>query len=97
MMRNSNDHTLREVIAELLKEYQLSDKLKELKLLNGWPSVVGKVVNKHTVKIFYKQGKLYVTLDNAAMRHELHLARTRLIKSLNRKLGEDCVNEIIFK
>ena len=96
-MRKANDQTLKEVISELVKEYHLSDKLKELKVLETWPAEVGKLICHHTVNISFREGKLFVTLDNAAMRQELHLARTKLLKSLNKRLGEDFIAEIVFK
>lgn len=97
MIIRSNDHTIKEVIAEMIKEFRLSDKLRELNIMNAWPAIVGKVVNKHTTSIKLNEGTLYVSLDNAAMRHELHMARSKLVKALNKKLHEDVLKEIIFR
>ena len=44
-----------------------------------------------------KNKKLYITLDNAALREELTYARTKLLKSLNKQVGESFVEEIFFK
>jgi predicted nucleic acid-binding Zn ribbon protein len=96
-MNRSNDHTLKEVIDELLKEYKLSDKLRELELIRSWPRIVGKVIAKHTTGIYLRDKKLYVTLDNAAIREELLYARTKLLKSLNKQVGGSLVEDIIFK
>jgi predicted nucleic acid-binding Zn ribbon protein len=96
-MTKSNDHTLKEVINDLLKEYRLSDKLRELKLIESWPKVVGKIIAKHTTGIYFRDKKLYITLDNAAVREELLYAKSKLIKSLNKHAGESLVEDIIFK
>jgi predicted nucleic acid-binding Zn ribbon protein len=96
-MNKSNDHTLKEVLNEMLKEYRLSDKLMELKLVDWWPKIVGKLIAKHTTGIYLRNKKLYVTLDNAAIREELLYAKTKLLKSLNKHAGDNLIEEIIFK
>ena len=96
-MSKSNDHILKDVINDLLKEYRLSDKLRELKLIESWPKVVGKLIGKHTTGIYFRDKKLYVTLDNAAIREELLYAKTKLLKSLNKHSGENLIDDIIFK
>ena len=96
-MSKANDHTIKEVINELLKEYRLSDKLREMRLVESWPKVVGKVIAKHTTGIYFRDQKLYITLDNAAVREELSYAKTKLLKSLNKIAGENFVTEIFFK
>lgn len=96
-MQRNNDHTLKEVINELLKEYRLSDKLKELKIIELWPKIVGKMIAKHTTGIYLRNKRLYVTIDSAAMREELHYAKTKLLKSLNKQVGENYIEDIFFK
>ncbi len=96
-MNKSNDHTLKEVLNEMLKEYRLSDKLMELKLVESWPKIVGKIIAKHTTGIYLRNKRLYVTLDNAAIREELLYAKTKLLKSLNKIAGSDLIEEIVFK
>ena len=96
-MSRTNDHSLKEVINDLLKEYRLSDKLKELKIIESWPKIVGKIIAKHSTGIYLRDKKLYITLDNAAIREELLFARTKLLKSINKLVGENYVEEIILK
>jgi len=96
-MSGTNDHILKELLSDLLKEYQLADKLNEIKLIESWPKVVGKVIAKHTTGLYFRDKKLYVTLDNAAVREEMQYAKTKLLKSLNKMTGEHFVEEIFFK
>ena len=96
-MNRTNDHTLKDVIAELLKTFRLSDKMNEMKISESWAKVVGKLIDKHTTRITLRNKKLYVTLDNAAIRSELHYAKDKLLKSLNKIVGKDGLDEIIFK
>lgn len=96
-MSKTNDHILKDLLNDLLKEYQLADKLNELKIIESWPKVVGKIIAKHTNGLYFRDKKLYVTLDNAAIREELQYAKSKLLKSLNKLTGENSITEIFFK
>jgi len=96
-MFKSNEHNLKELINELLKEYKLKDKLKELEIIDTWPKIVGKIIANHTKAIYLRERKIYVTLDNAAIREELYYAKTKLLKLINKQLNENYIEEIILK
>ena len=96
-MSKHNEHTFKEAIAQLLKTYKLDNRLDETSLVNSWEDVMGPMIAKHTKSIFINQHKLFVTLDSAALRNELSLAKTRIITMLNETAGKEMVKEIIFK
>ena len=95
-MKKSNDQTLKEVINELLESYKLSDKLKEVRLIDSWEKVVGKLINKHTKNLYIKKKVLFVKLDSAALRNELSYARQKIIKALNKEADEEVIDDIVF-
>ncbi|HNW98022.1 MAG TPA: DUF721 domain-containing protein [Bacteroidales bacterium] len=93
----ANEYKIHDLINALMDDYNLSDKLNEVKINKLWPKVVGKIINKHTKALYYRDKKLYVTLDNAALKEEMHYARAKLMKMLNKQAGEEIVVEILFK
>ncbi|HNY08123.1 MAG TPA: DUF721 domain-containing protein [Bacteroidales bacterium] len=93
----SNEQSLKEVILELLKAYKLDDKMSETRIIASWEAVVGKVIAKHTQKLFINKKILFVTLDSAALREELSYARQKLIKALNKKVGLEVIKDIVFR
>ena len=95
-MKKSNDQTLKEVINELLEAYKLGDKLKEVRLIDSWEKVVGKLINKHTKNLFIKKKVLFVKLDSAALRNELSYARQKIIKALNKEVKGEVIENIVF-
>lgn len=95
-MKKSNDQTLKEVINELLESYKLGDKLKEVRLIDSWEKVVGKLINKHTKNLYIKKKVLFVKLDSAALRNELSYARQKIIKALNKEADEEVIENIVF-
>ena len=96
MNKGSNEMTIGQAITELLKTYKLEDKMTEVKLVNSWESVVGKMIAKHTVEIKLKKRKLFVKMDSAAITNELTYAKTKMVKALNIEAGADILDEIVF-
>jgi predicted nucleic acid-binding Zn ribbon protein len=96
-MRDRNDMWLGEAINQFLKEYKSSDKLKEARINNEWQKIVGPVFARHTVNLYLKQRYLYIRMDAASVKHELYMARTVLIRALNKELGEEVIEKIIFQ
>lgn len=97
MFNEKNLYTLKEAIKNLLETYNLKTRLNEVKLLGSWEKVMGAVIAKHTKEIFIVKGKLFVKVDSAPLREELHYAREKMIKMLNDEIGANVINEIILK
>jgi predicted nucleic acid-binding Zn ribbon protein len=92
-----NQQSLKEVITELLKTYRLQGGLNEVKLINSWEKLMGKMIANHTKEIYIIKTKLFVKLDSAALREELHFAKSKIIKMLNDEVGEKVIEDIVFQ
>jgi len=62
-----------------------------------WHEMVGEFIAKQTAKISVKQGILYATIPNAALRFELMGSRNEIIAKINQKLGGEIIKGIIIK
>jgi len=62
-----------------------------------WAQTVGEFIAKQTTKITAKQGVLYVTIPNAALRFEVLSSRSQIITKINQTLGSDVIKGIIIK
>jgi predicted nucleic acid-binding Zn ribbon protein len=92
-----NEHSLKDAIEMLLKTYRLDDKLAESRLINSWEEVMGKMIAKHTTDVSIRNKQLFVTLDSAALRNELSLGKSKIVKMLNDAVGRTVINEIILR
>jgi predicted nucleic acid-binding Zn ribbon protein len=92
-----NEHSLKDVIDQLLKVYKLDDRLAEKRLIASWETVMGSMISNHTKDIYIKHQQLFVTLDSAALRNELALAKTKIVKMLNDSVGKSIINEVILR
>lgn len=96
-MGKHNEHSLKEAIDQLLKAYKLDDKMAEKRLISSWDSVMGTMIAKHTKDLSIRNKQLFVTLDSSALRNELSMAKTKIIKMLNDEVGQEVITEVILK
>jgi len=62
-----------------------------------WEQTVGEFIAKQTTKITAKQGVIYVTIPNAALRFEVLNSRNQIITTINQTLGGEVIKGIIIK
>lgn len=96
-MRRSNTQNINEVVNLLLKELKIDQKLKEVRLINSWNEVLGNNVARVTARIFIKNRVLFVYLKSPVVRNELMMLKSGIIKSLNEKVGEQVIDDIVLK
>ncbi len=96
-MSRHNEHSIKEAIEQLLKAYKLDDRLAERRLVNAWEDVMGKMIANHTKDIFVKHKQLFVTLDSSALRNELAMAKTKIVKMMNMAAGADVIEDVVLK
>lgn len=96
-MSKHNEHSIKEVIEQMLKAYRLDDRMAEKRLISAWDNVMGAMIAKHTKEIYISNKQLFVSLDSSALRNELSMAKSKIIKMLNEAVGSEVINEIILK
>jgi|MudIll2142460700_1097286.scaffolds.fasta_scaffold755489_2 predicted nucleic acid-binding Zn ribbon protein len=85
-----------EILVKVLEELGLSQKLREREALTQWPEVVGPEVARRSRALRIREGVLYVRVDSAVWRQELHFLKSAILMSYQEKLGPDRVKEIRF-
>lgn len=96
-MREKYDHTLKEVISDLINAYRWKDDLDLVKLGNSWDKIVGKIIARHTQNLTVKNRILYINVDSSVIRNELLLARSKLIESINKEMGGKMIDDIVLR
>lgn len=96
MKRHTNEQPLKEVIDDLLKEFNLEDKLNRTRLIESWEKVMGLSVAHRTQDIYVGKKTLYVKLTSAPLREELLYHKDKIIQSLNEAVGSEVIDDIVF-
>ena len=97
MKRKSNENPVSELIDLWLRQYGLSGKYKEFRMLQSWNELMGPMIAKHTKDVRIYQEVLYVELDSASIRSELSYSKSRIIENLNTEAGEMLIKEVVFR
>lgn len=96
-MPGTNERPLGDIIKTVLKRHGLEDKLTETKIFSSWEKIMGQPIAKYTSKLSLKQGNLVVYLRSSVLRNELSFAKTKIIKMINKELGKQVIQDIVFK
>ena len=97
MSRHTNDRPIKDAVNELLRKYQLDDKLKQVRLLEAWGTLMGPAVAHRTSELKIIDRKLFVTLLSASLRQELFQDRVKIIQLLNDAAGDGVIDDVIFR
>ncbi|WP_245849470.1 DUF721 domain-containing protein [Hymenobacter crusticola] len=87
---------LKDGIKALLKAYRLQGKLNEVTVVSSWERIMGKAVALKTQEVYVSNRKLFVRLSSAPLKHELVMAKTRVMEIINAEIGEQVIQEVIF-
>nr|WP_304608491.1 DUF721 domain-containing protein [Pontibacter anaerobius] len=80
----------------LMQAYRLDGKLSEVQLVQNWEKIMGKPIALKTQQLYFKDGKLFVKLTSAPLKHELNMSKSKVIEILNTEAGNNVVKDIIF-
>ena len=85
---------LDEVLKKLLREEGLEVPLLQMRLVDAWEVVTGNVVSRYTAEKYIRNQTLFVKITNPALRQDLSMMRTQLVKRLNEQVGAFVISDI---
>ena len=85
---------LDEVLKKLLREEGLEMPLLQKRLVDAWEIVTGNVVSRYTAEKYIRNQTLFVKITNPALRQDLSMMRTQLVKRLNEQVGSFVISDI---
>ena len=86
--------SLSEVMHQLLRQDGLETPLRQKRLLDAWETVTGSMVARYTGEKFIKNQTLHVKITNPALRQDLSMMRSQLLKRLNAEVGAMVISDI---
>ena len=85
---------LGEILMKLLRDEGLEIPLQQKRLIDAWETVAGPMVARYTTEKFIKNQTLLVKITNPALRHDLTMMRTQLVRRLNEQVGALIITDI---
>ena len=92
----SSYQSLGDSIQSFLRKHGLEDEVRIQRILTDWEAFVGSPIAKATEKVWFENGTLHVQMSSPAWRNEMVMARIRLQRNLNERIGKPLISEIII-
>jgi predicted nucleic acid-binding Zn ribbon protein len=97
VIRRTQSRPVKEIIEELLKASGIDQKLKEREMVRQWDEVVGITIARSTESIYVSDRKLIVKVRSSVIRNELMMVRDGLKVELNKRSGQDLIDEVVIR
>ena len=96
-MRKSNDVTLKEALKEMINASRFKRGLYEKKIDLLWKEKMGNTIAQSTSEIRIRGKKLFLTINSASIKNELHYSKAKIVEMINRHLGEDFIEDVVIR
>ena len=87
---------IKDLILRNLRAQELETHLLQKRLMDAWPTVMGETIASYTGNLFIRNQTLFVHLTSPALRADLSMQRTEIVKKLNASVGEQVIADIRF-
>lgn len=88
--------SMQTLLPDFLRRQGLESPLRQRRLLTSWDDVVGEPIARYTSERFIKNQTLFVKVNNPALRADLSMGRSILVKHLNECAGAQVIVDIKF-
>ena len=78
---------LSDLIREYIQASKLTAGLNTQRIFAAWDAASG--AGRYTVRRYFRDGKLYITVDSSVVRSQLSFQRDTLIEKINALLAQD--------
>lgn len=85
---------LSDVLNLCLRQNGLETPLLQHRLIDAWDDVVGETVRMYTAEKFIRNQTLFVKITNPALRGDLSMMKTQLVRRLNSFVGSMVIADI---
>lgn len=94
-MKRTETLQIGDIMRQVLDETDMTQRLDQCRAADLWPSVMGPIATK-TTRPYVSGTLMTVGVPNAALRHELSMSRSAIVRELNRQLGKHVIDDIRF-
>ena len=95
-MRKRNTERIDEVIQQFMRLNGIETPYNQYRLIQAWPQVMGKIVQRYTANIFIKNQTLHVQITSPAIKQNLLMEHRALARKLNEYVGAQVIEDIHF-
>jgi predicted nucleic acid-binding Zn ribbon protein len=83
-----------ELLSQYLRRQGMETPLLQRRVVDTWDTLMGPAIAQYTSEKFIKNQVLYVKILNPALRQDLNMMRSQLVKRLNDAVGSQIITEV---
>lgn len=83
-----------ELLSQYLRQQGMETPLLQRRIVDTWDSLMGPAIAQYTTEKFIKNQILFVKILNPALRQDLNMMRSQLVKRLNDAVGSQIITEV---
>ncbi len=98
-MSGNHDHNLysmKQAIGSMFQKFNMQQKANEMKIIAHWNEIVGKLIGNHTQQIYIKDRRLFLKIDSAPLRNELHNLKEGILDKVNEGFPNPIIIDLIL-
>ena len=92
-----NDKSLGDLLKVVSEEQRLKPDLIRKRVESAWSEIMGDWISRETDQMSIRSGVLYIRINSAALRQELHFSNEQIRDRLNEFLGETYIKEVVIR
>ena len=87
---------IKAILGEFISKNALSDGIDTARIQENWSSIMGENISAYTKEVSLQKEVLVVKLSSSVLRQELSYGKEKIVKMINKSLGEDKIQDIRF-
>lgn len=95
-MERKESQSIGDVLRLAFQENCMQDGLDQCRAVDTWPLIVGQALASQCSRPFVKNRVMTVGVPNAALRHELTMNRSSIVRAINNRLAKQVLSDIRF-
>ncbi len=93
-MFRRKEQKVSDLVMQLLRSQGLETPLLQRRAMDAWESVVGNAVARYTGEKYIRNQTMVVKINNAALRADLNMFRTKICEKINAAVGAQIIAEV---
>ena len=95
--RKNEEMKLSDLLKSFVDDNKLDKGLNQVKIRDVWNSQMGPAIQKYTTGIKLKNDVLYVQLSSSVLREELSYGKEKIIRILNKEMGQQLISKLVLR
>ncbi|MEE9904040.1 MAG: DUF721 domain-containing protein [Chlorobium sp.] len=96
-VKSKSPRRLDAIVNEVCRGLGMEDERTQYRVLKIWSEIAGDIIDDITVAERLTEGRLYIRVKNSAWRMELNFRKKELAEKMNKILGKEKIQDIIFR